>query len=352
MKKQPDALLVTSVANITYLTGYSNFSRHEREAYIILFNNKKYIITDARYSEAIKAHVAHFQLIERSAENSLEKIFSRLIKDHEIKTLGFESENFTVGELRKLKKYTRGTRLIPTTNHIEKDRIIKTKKELDSIQKACSLGDKAFEHIIKKLEVGVSEKELAFELEFFLKKKGADISFPPIVAFGKNSAIPHHQTSDQRLKTNDIVLLDFGARIENYCSDMTRTVFAGIATNEFKKMYQTVLDAQNKAIEFLKGSDPHIKASKVDRVARKYIAKQGYPDLPHSLGHGIGIEVHEAPHISPGSKDILKNGMVFSVEPGIYIPGFGGVRIEDLVTLENNRPTLLTHAPKHLLEVS
>jgi Xaa-Pro aminopeptidase len=225
---------------------------------------------------------------------------------------------------------------------------------------------------LKKIKKGITEKELAYELEYLIKQKGADISFPPIVAFGANSSIPHHQTSDKRLKANSIVLLDFGAKLGSYCSDMTRTIFFGKANNKFKKMYKTVLDAQKKAIEKLShlgggrlarrslgeaGMDSSevnsrgIKASVIDKIARDYIIKQGFPTIPHSLGHGIGIEVHEPPRLSPTSKVGLKPGMVFSIEPGIYMPGFGGIRIEDLVVLENKDPRLLTHSPKELIEI-
>lgn len=359
MKEKHDTLLVTSIANIAYLTNYSNFSLNEREAYLLLTDKKNYIITDGRYTQEIKANVAHFELIERSAENSLEKIFSHLVKNLKIKTVDFEEEDVTAGELKRLRKYFAGATLTPTTGSIEKERLIKKQNEIRHIQKACLLADNALEHTIKKIKSGISEKEIAFEIEFFIKKHGGDISFPPIVAFGKNSAVPHHQTSNQKLKSNQIVLLDLGAKVDNYCSDMTRTVFFGKAPDEFKKMYQTVLDAQKLAIENLKSSilnhkskNKIILASRIDNAARSYIIKQRYPDIPHSVGHGIGIEVHESPHISPKSKDQLKQGMVFSVEPGIYQPGHAGVRIEDLFYLSSQGLKQLTHFPKHLLELS
>ncbi|MDP2585725.1 MAG: M24 family metallopeptidase, partial [Candidatus Levybacteria bacterium] len=178
------------------------------------------------------------------------------------------------------------------------------------------------------------------------------------VGFGKNSAVPHHQATNNKLTNNEIVLLDFGVKLDNYCSDMTRTVFFGKASAEFKKMYETVLKAQSKAIEFLNTkylihntSKQKIIASDIDNIARKHIISSGYKTIPHSLGHGIGLEVHEKPSLSPKSKDILKKGMVFSIEPGIYIPNFGGVRIEDLVVLEKGKLRLLTHSPKNFIEL-
>jgi len=238
--------------------------------------------------------------------------------------------------------------------------MVKSPAEILAIEKACRLGDKTFDYVLGKIKEGVSEKGLAFEIQFFIKKQGADISFPPIVAFGKNSAFPHHvPTHNSKLLThNSIILLDFGVRLNNYCSDMTRTVFFGSANAEYRKIYQTVLDAQNKAIDFLNSlfivhnsKNKTVKASKVDKIARKYITSQGYPTIPHSLGHGIGLEVHESPRLSPKSKDILKPNMVFTIEPGIYLPGFGGVRIEDVVTIEKSGPRLITKCPKQMVQI-
>ena len=325
---------------------------------MVITNKENYLITDGRYSEAV-ADIPGFRLIEISPLNALTKIFENLSK--KIKIIGTEENDLSVAEYRKIRKYFKTASLADLQNL----RVIKDSSEVKSIGKAAGIGDATFDFILGKIKKGVTEQELAFEIEFFIKRKGANISFPPIVAFGANSSIPHHNTSDQRLKTNDPVLLDFGVKYQNYCSDMTRTIFFGKADEKFKKMYRTVLDAQKKAIEFLKSSMVNDKwsmnARNVDAVARKYIIDNGFPTIPHSLGHGIGIEVHEQPRLSPKSKDILKEGMVFSIEPGIYIPGYGGVRIEDLVVLENKGlpseasaklgARLLTHSPKHLIEI-
>lgn len=222
------------------------------------------------------------------------------------------------------------------------------KDAIPSIKKACKLTDAAFKFILKKIKPGISEKEIAFEINDFIKKHGADIAFPSIVAFDKNSVEIHHKPTDQRLKTKDIILMDFGAKVENYCSDMTRTIFLGKATSEQKKIYQTVLEAQKRAMKQLNNG---IKASSVDKIARDYIVSQGYPTIPHSLGHGVGLEVHESPRLSPTSNDILKPGMVFSIEPGIYLPNKFGVRIEDLVALEQDGIKILTHSTKALIEL-
>ncbi len=348
--KKLDALLVSSVPNIIYLTNYSAFSYFEREAFLVVSKKKNYLITDGRYKEAV-LRIPGFQLLEISNKSSIDYIFKSL--SQKIKRLGVENTNISLAESKKLKKYFK----IYPINQSENLRIIKEKDEILKIKKACKIGDETFKDILGKIKKGISEKEIALEIEFSIKRKKADISFPPIVAFSKNSSIPHHvPTFKSKLSAfNSIVLLDFGVKFENYCSDMTRTVFIGRVNDKFKKIYNTVLSAQKKTIEFIQSSivnnKSSILANKVDDIARSYIIKQGFNTIPHSLGHGVGIEVHEPPRLSPNSKEMLKQGMVFSVEPGIYIPGFGGVRIEDLILIRKNNIELLTHSPKDIIEL-
>ncbi len=344
-KEKLDGIFISSVSNITYLTGYSNFSKDEREAYLLIGKDFEYLITDGRYTEAVKKQVMHLSIFERGQGKSIKDLFK---KHKEIKTLGIEEDNLTVGEFKFIKKHFNKIKHF----QVNKLRQIKNPDEIIKIQKACEIGDQAFEFIVKEIKVGVSEKQIADFLEKFIKDQGAEISFPTIVAFGANSSIPHHQTGDKRLTINDkLILLDFGVKYENYCSDMTRTVFLGSPSEKQIKMYETVLKAQQKAVEFLNKSikaGKQIKAPQVDKVARDYIIKNGYPSIPHSLGHGIGLEVHENPHLSPKSKDILTEGMVFSIEPGIYLPNFGGVRIEDLYVFEKSGLKQITNSPEKL----
>jgi Xaa-Pro aminopeptidase len=345
-----DAILISSISNIIYLTNYSGFSKEEREAYLFITKNSQYILTDGRYTTAVKTLIPDFKLVEITNKLSATKILELLIKKHKIQKIGFEGHNITHLEHKKL------TKALGKMSHIDLTslRSIKNSDEISTIEKACKLGDKTFDYILKKICLGISEKEIAFEIEMFIKKHGADISFPPIVAFGKNSANPHHVPTNTKLVKNQIILMDFGAKFEGYCSDMTRTIFFGSANTKFKKIYQTVLDAQSGTIDFLKSlilNHKSISASDVDKISRNYIISKGYPTIPHSLGHGVGIQIHESPRLSPKSKDILKEGMVFSVEPGIYTPNFGGVRIEDLVALKENGPKLLTHSPKNLIKL-
>src|SRR3990167_5317025 len=251
-KSDLDAVLISSVSNIIYLTACYGFSYLQREAFLVIVAQPQglkqktpgvfsFLITDGRYSEAV-ADIPGFELIEISSSNSLEKVFENL--SGKIKNIGFEENDLSVAEYKKVRKYFKTANLADLQNL----RIIKDSFEIKSIEEACKIGDEAFDYILGKIKKGVTERELAFEIEFFIKKKGADISFPPIVAFGANSSIPHHNTSDRKLKTDNIILLDFGVKYQNYCSDMTRTIFFGKADERFRKIYQTVLTAQKKKI--------------------------------------------------------------------------------------------------------
>ncbi len=346
LKKQKlDGVLISSVHNIIYLTGFSSFSIEEREAFLIITPNAQYIITDPRYSEAVRNQVKDFKLLETSYQTPFKTHLENLVKKHQLKTLGTEEDNLTVAEAKRFKKYF-NLKSFDTSNL----RKIKTAEEIKKIKKACEIGDKAFKHILGQIKVGVTEKQIALELEDFFRKNGADKSFETIVAFGKNSSVPHHQTGETKLlkKEGQFVLLDFGVKYQNYCSDMTRTIFFGKASEKQKKIYQTVLKAQQEASAVIKKG---VKASKVGEAADQVITSQDYPSIPHGLGHGVGLEIHESPTLSPKSEDILVPGMVFSIEPGIYLAGFGGVRIEDLFTIEGGKLRSLTNAPQELIEL-
>ncbi|RJQ36596.1 M24 family metallopeptidase [Candidatus Microgenomates bacterium] len=251
-------------------------------------------------------------------------------------------------------------------------RNVKSQDEILAIEKACMLADKTLDFILPKIKPGVTEKQIATEIVKFIRKNNASLSFRPIVAFGKNCSSIHHKPTHQKLSKNDQIMIDLGAKLNGYCSDITRTIFTGKATNEQKRMYKTVLDAQEKAINFISScyssgeraesrsfstnssqlrSNNNIFAKIVDRIAREHIISENYPSFPHGLGHGIGRKVHEGPRLSPKSKRKLRVGMVFSVEPGIYLKDFGGVRIEDLVVLEKSGPRLLTHFTKGIIEL-
>ena len=342
-KEKLDAVFLSSVSTITYLTGYANFSKDEREAYLIIGKDFQYLITDGRYTEAIKREVPHFTLFERSVDSKTEDLLKKL--KTKIKKLGIEEDNLTVAEHRVIKK------LFKSTQHFEVAflRSIKIADEIEKISKACKIGDLAFDYILKQIKEGVTEEQIAYELEKFIRESGAELAFPAIVAFGANSSIPHHHTGSTKLRSGDFVLLDFGVKVDGFCSDMTRTIVFDKSSDQQIKMHRVVLEAQQKASDYINEQikrGEKIKASAVDKVARDLIKSKGYPDIPHSLGHGIGLDVHEHPFLSVKSKEELKEGMVFSIEPGIYIENFGGVRIEDLYVLEKLGLRQITTSPK------
>ena len=343
-KRSLDAILISSSSHIAYLTGYGGFSDIEREAFMFISLQNALLFTDRRYLGAL-AHVKPtISLKEISLKNPLSRHVGGILRSLNAQRVGIEKEHVTVEEYENLNLSS-----VAIPHSILADlRQIKTKEEIALLQKACDLTDKAYARLLSYVKPGISEKELAAKLEYWIKKQGADVAFPPIIAFGKNSATPHHKTGDQRLAIKDHVLIDFGVRYQLYCSDMTRVVFVGKPSDEQKRMYQTVHDAGQKALDFLSSDHQSVQASRVDDVARRYIISKGYPSIPHSLGHGVGIEVHESPRISPVSKDILKQGMVFTIEPGIYDRKLGGVRIEDVVVLEKKGPSIITHSPKSL----
>ncbi len=338
-----DAILISSQANIVYLTNYSGFSETERECILLITKKSNFLITDKRYSEAVKKQVKSFNVIDSGLHNFLENKSEELFKKLKIKTVGFEENNLTVTEFNAFKKVVN---LKPVD--LRKLRIIKTSEEIENIKLACKIADQTFSYILKNIKLGASEKEIANLIENFIKEKNAETSFRSIIAFGKSSAVPHHQTSDGKLKKNQIILIDFGVKINNYCSDMSRTIYFGKAPEKFKKMHKAVFNAQTEAIKRIK---LNTNASTIDKTAREYIIKHKFPSIPHSVGHGIGVEVHETPYISPNSKDIIKNNMIFSVEPGIYFPDFGGVRIEDLVLVRNGKAELISHSNREIIEL-
>ncbi|MBI2021280.1 aminopeptidase P family protein [Candidatus Daviesbacteria bacterium] len=351
-KQKVDAVLISSVPNITYLTGYSNFKVEEREAYLFITSERNYLITHALYINEVKKLKSGFKVIEYSPNNPLKNILKKLGDKNSVKRLGLEETNLTVKEYKTIKKIFKKTK----NYNLSSLRIIKNSQEIEKIKRACEIGDKAFESVLKMIKNNIAEEELAVELELFIIQQKARLSFDTIIAFDKNSEIPHHMTNFTKLekKQGQFILFDFGVKFKDYCSDMSRTVFWGKTSQKQKTLYKTVLEAQNKAVNYISNqlkNNKKIMANQADKIARNYIKSKGYPEYPHTLGHGVGIEVHEEPIPYYKRKEELKEGMVFSIEPGIYIPGLGGVRIEDLFVIENNKLRQLTNASKKLIEL-
>lgn len=352
-KHEIDALLITSNYNIAYLSGILAFSIEERDARILVTKQDIFLFTDARYTEMAKNQSPFITLLEISSEKPFSKLLGKTLENKNIKSLGFEEENITYKETSDLGERLKNVELIPTVEIAESLRTTKDNNEVENIKKACELADKGFEFILKYLKPGVTELETKRNLEDFIRDSGGEISFPSIVAFGKNSAIPHHLSSNSKLLTPSIILLDFGAKVNGYCSDMTRTVFIGQPNQQCAKIYKAVKEAQEVAIEYLK---THMKndfeLKKTQGLANSHLRTLGFSDIPHSLGHGVGLQVHESPHVSPSTDEGVQPGTIITVEPGIYMPNFGGVRIEDTALITESGLELLTKSPKDFISIA
>lgn len=341
-----DALFISDQYNVTYLTGFTGLSPNEREAFLLITKTDCFLLTFPTYYGLYKNSRDGFSTLCISTGKQLHSLLEEIIEKQKVNNLGFEKQNLTVAELQSLPKRLR-IKFISTENLIEKQRLIKQDVELNKIKSAAGITDKAFSHIIKLIKVGMTEKQLALEIEFYIKKQADDTAFPPIVAFNKYAAIPHYLPDDKKqLTDHSLILLDFGARIGNYCSDMSRVIFLNTPSSRILKMYSVVLQAQQKAI---KGISPGMTGHQADNIARSFIAGKNYSPYEHGLGHGVGLAIHEDPRLKIGSQQKLVPGMVFTIEPGIYIEGTAGIRIEDLAVLTDNGVKILSSSTKEVI---
>ena len=370
-----DALLITNPTNIRYLTGFTGAAPEEREAYCLVTQDKLFLFTNALYREKVipltrkPGGLKRLNLlaskgltfIETSREEPFATKLAEILKKTKCIRLGFEENNLTVAELGKLDKELTGITLIPTQSKIEDVRMIKRNDEIVDIRAAAKLTDQCFDFILGKIKIGVTETDIAWEIESFIRTHGASLAFSPIVAFGKNSSMPHYQPVDScKLTADSLILLDFGARVNGYCSDMTRMVFIGKPKDEWRRAYQTVLSAQQAALNYLIGPGPvthaqgralnsQLLGGEADSIARGVIGKAGFSPYPHSLGHGVGLDIHEAPRLTMKKDEVLKPGMVVTFEPGVYIESQYGIRIEDLILLKNDSIEILSKSPKEII---
>jgi len=324
-----DGLIVSSQSNISYACQYNC-----RDAYLLISKRGSIYFTDSRYIEEVQRKLSAFRI--KRINGSAFKIIADTACELKLKRIGFEERNLTYAEYAKIKGHlAKSMKLIPTHNIIETLRQIKDTYELANIRKALRITESAIRFIKKYLTPGIRELEIVAELERFIRYKGATGSaFDIIVASGPNSSFPHHLSSSKKLKSNEPVLIDIGVDYSGYKSDLTRVFFLGKISVLGSKIYNIVKEAQAKAIEKIR---PGVKISEVDKAARRHIIKQGYGNLfEHNTGHGIGLEIHETPHICPQEDNQLKPGMVLTVEPGIYVPNKFGIRIEDMVLVKEN----------------
>lgn len=339
-----DALLITSRPNVRYLSGFTGSTGS-----LLMGKDYAVLLTDKRYTLRARSEAPGFEIVV--PENPDDDILKAQIESRGLRKIGFEARHVTVKHLGSWhEKYSElGVEWVPTNGVVEDMRMVKDAQEIASIRTACGIADSAFQHIHLFLQPETVELDVAMELEFFMRRQGARRpAFESIVASGEHSAIPHAEVSERRFQPGDFVTLDFGAEVEGYCSDITRTVVIGRATAEQRRIYETVLEAQLRAIEAIKSG---AKGVDIDATARQVITDAGYGDyFTHSLGHSLGLMVHDGTGFSQKSEIVLEPGMVFTVEPGIYIEGFGGVRIEDDVLVTEEGAEVLTHSPKHLME--
>lgn len=336
--------LVSSNANRYYLSGFTGSAGS-----VLVTPESAYLITDFRYTQQGQEQAPHLQVMQAGFQ-SLQDI-GKLLDKEGVKRVGFEEQHVTYHMVeRRLKEELPQVEWVPIKDMVEKLRYFKDEMEKEAIIKAVDLADAAFDHICGFIQPGMEEREVALELEMFFRRNGASESaFTTIVASGERGALPHGVASSKAIEKGDLVTIDMGARLNHYVSDLTRTVAVGTPDDRGKEIYSIVLEAQLAALNGMKAG---ITGKEADQLARDVIEKAGYgKNFGHGLGHGLGIEVHESPRLSPQGEDRLEVGMVFTVEPGIYLPGWGGVRIEDDVVIEVDGVKILTQAPKELIQL-
>lgn len=341
-----DAILVTKAVNVRYLTGFSGSNGQ------LIVGSDDAFLTDPRYEEqSAKESPDVERVIYRKHEDGSGGFHGYLadtLRARSIERLGVEAAHMTLQTAGDLREKLEGVTLIETTDVVEPLRRIKDADEVEALRTACSFADRALQELLGSLAEGMTEVEVAAFLEDAMRRAGSEgLSFDTIAAFGEQAAEPHHSPTERTLKPGDMVKLDFGATYRGYHSDMTRTIAFGTPTDDMLAVYELVRGSQQAGLDAVKAG---VTAGDVDRAARGYLTERGY-DFGHGTGHGVGLEVHEAPSVWGGADDVLEPGMCITVEPGIYLPGVGGVRIEDSVVVTADGCDILTASPKELIKV-
>ena len=333
-----DTLFISNKDNIRYYSGFTGTF-----AFLLISKEKSIIITDSRYTLRAEEESPDYEIYQlKSGDNWIENS-TNITKT---KIIGYEGDHVSVNLLNQLKK--RAEKINEWKDFSEKitlGRIIKSEEEVRILQETINISDSAFNTVSKKINIGMTEKDVAWEMEKEMRELGAESpSFDTIVASGINGSKPHHSPTDKLINNNEAITIDMGAKYKGYYSDLTRTIFIGEPDEKFKKIYTTVLRAQLISMET---AQPEMTGEEIDKIARDIIAAEGYGEyFGHSLGHGVGIEIHENPGVGPNSKNSIKPGMVYTIEPGIYIENWGGIRIEDMVIMTESGNNLISHALK------
>jgi Xaa-Pro aminopeptidase len=342
VEKELDAILISQPKNRYYLSGFDGSA-----GFLLITAQNAILATDFRYIEQVKRQAPEYKLFQIT--NDMVNWFGELTAGLNLKRLGFEARDISFDMYRRLNsaldKKQSSLKFVPLDELVESLRVVKEPEEIELITKAAKISDNAFQYIEETIHTGMSEKEVAWEIEKFMRENGSQaIPFEIIVASGPNSALPHAKPSERVIQAGEPVLFDIGARVGGYSSDLSRTICLGTPDDTFKKVYDIVLGAQLTALAIIKEG---MTGEQADSLARTVIAEAGYGEaFGHALGHGVGLAAHEAPRLGPGAAEKLSSGMVFSVEPGIYLPGWGGIRIEDLVVMENGQIRVMSRARK------
>jgi Xaa-Pro aminopeptidase len=339
-----DALLVTRLPNVRYLTG---FTGSNGQALVTSDGDGDVFMTDGRYTEQSRREVPDMRRETYLAEFAT--MFAKACRDAKVSRVGFETAGITYKLWEQLSA-TEGVSLVPVGPEIERLRWVKDRDEIALLDRAQAITDEAFDRIQAKLVEGITERDVALELEWAMRQAGAEgLSFDSIVAFGESAAEPHHHPSDRALKPGDVVKFDFGALYGGYHADMTRTIAFGEPPAEIREIHALVTHAERAGIEAVRAG---VVGREADAASRNVIAQAGRAEaFSHSLGHGVGLEIHEGPTLRAGSEDVLPVGAVVTVEPGVYIPGLGGVRIEDMVEITEDGGRVIGTSTRELVVV-
>lgn len=344
-EKGVSAMLLSDIDSVRWASGFTGSS-----GWAILTASEGLFVTDSRYTLQAGEEVKDLRVATFGNPVTSTQFLKEQLSALGISKLGFESQSVTYAVFDEWRNVWQGVELQPVKSLVGPLRMVKNEEEIAAIRRACKMADACFEHVCRMIQPGVSEYDLALDIEFYFRRQGAKLAFEPIVVSGERSARPHGKPSEKKLERGDFVTMDFGAQVDGLCSDLTRTVVVGKATDRHREVYDQVLRAEEASIQMMREG---LAAKDVDAHARQILDEKGLAKyFGHGLGHGLGRVVHDSGRLSPSSEDTLEAGQVWTVEPGVYIEGFGGVRIEDDVLVTENGVEVLTHAPKQLMELA
>ncbi len=337
-----EAVLLHKPSNMFYISGYTG------EGLVLLTANKKAIITDFRYTEQAQNQAPGYQVLMTTRDCDQNQTVYKVLKEQNISKAYYEDDHITVRDFRGMEKVMEGVSFLPVDKAPEKLRELKDETEIEKLARACKITSEAFTYILGVIREGMTELEIARALEHYMLTHGAqELAFHTIIASGENGSLPHAIPGERKVRSGDMITLDFGAKVDGYCADMTRTIALGQPSEKMRHVYDVVFTAQQMAQDALMAGKV---CREIDAIAREYIAAQGFGEnFGHGLGHSLGIDIHENPRLSMLCADITQENQVLTVEPGVYLPGIGGVRIENSCVVTKDGCYSLTTAPKELI---